>query len=955
MTNATTPSHISPSNPGSSRGSLGSKRKADSPHLDTPSQSQPPHPSSPRRSSNTLDDARQQLLKQYEHVAEKSVQDFLNDHVPPVANAVVDQVMTKLEEKACTMDTIPHVANAVVDEKTKSRKRKARRKKTKSDTTFTEETTPPPPPPPLQKGRVSGYDAGTPSSKQEAEAQAFRPLYNLITAVVELAAELNGFRSVTHSTRQERISGEKPNSSRPDSFLYLHSGLLKHLGWEQLLCPGELKKKPTDKNVLDNWAKVLWSMHHIMRNDPCRLFTFGFSMEDDQARLWYHARSGVFVSQPFDWIKDPKPLVRLILALTLVKSEHFSLVACQDLEVRPSPLCASHSQAEVTQAADEPITFCDQPQESSLGSNVIDWLYANHPDYLERIGIDSKMKRVLDEDGNIQYEVTVDGVVFVTEEVLCDFKADHATGRCTRVWVVYVKGGSRDEKFVLKDVWLEEGARVEGDKLRDLADLIEQDERPHEIPVVEWHRDHLLHVHVDEKLNQKVPGFSHKHRFIHLSSKAPGYAAASSIHSGSQRAESRGGPTRVARVQGKPKSDAPNRFHYRIVFKGKMTPLESVPCRQKALTVLFGIFRGSSKWLSNWTIFSNQPLRPACQVLWKHKRVHRDISSWNAYWDPVSQTGRLGDYDYLVEYGEVGTGTLKTGTPHFWSTEVEAGAYLYVAKHGPDFEKVQNRVQRVDLVQGPSRSPALAQLEERGESPESGKQPKLKLKLKSGEQPQPTPIFQHNLLHDLESVFWVSLWTYLYLIGPEDRVDGQADLVKEGRQILYEQAFPPHDEELSQLHLRGSFIGSYAPGASSSFLIYVASSVSDPDIRTILEHHYGNFRPEITACFDKLENSLLFVSGPPIPYEHPVFDVAILVVQEALMEILNALDSRTFPVTPLSKHRVVLEHHSGPDDHERWPDDEDTVVPSTQQSFASGSTALSRSSERPNKRQKGPV
>ncbi|KAL0066465.1 hypothetical protein AAF712_006508 [Marasmius tenuissimus] len=518
---------------GYSSSSRGTKRKADSAPLEqTSHQSSHPSSSSPRKPSNisttppTLTEARDELLKKYGCVAEKPVSEFLHDHVPHVAATVVEQVMAKLKGK-----------------------------KVDKDKAYT---------PLTSLGKVYGYATESPSMKK-IEAGVFEKLCSFIKAIAELAAKLNGTRWVDHSSKQEHISGEIPNTSLPDSFLHLIPRLLDDLGWEQILITGELKKRKSDPDVLDNWAKVLWGMQHIMRNGPCRLFTFGYSIEDDQARLWYHARSSVFVSETFEWI---------------------------------------------------------ELDDASLGKAGIGQLYTNYPNYLERIGIDSKMKRVLDEAANIQYEITVNETVFVTEEIL--------------------KEGDRSIKFVLKDVWLEEGAVVEGEKLRDLEALVEQDERDHgNIPVKKWFDEHLLHMLMHEILDHRVLGVSGQHKFIRVASDTSEPTRSSSIHSGSQRAEPRGGPSWVSRLQKVHDFDNPNCFHYRIVFHGRMTPLESVPCRKTSSQVVIGILR-------------------ACWVVWTYNMVHRDVSSWNAYWDPISGTGRLGDYDYIAHYGGVGTGTLKT-------------------------------------------------------------------------------------------------------------------------------------------------------------------------------------------------------------------------------------------------------------------------------------------------------
>lgn len=58
---------------------------------------------------------------------------------------------------------------------------------------------------------------------------------------------------------------------------------------------------------------------------------------------------------------------------------------------------APADQEEAMPVHDEPTTFADNYRKSPAGQGGLDMLYASHPEYLERIGIDAKMKRVLDE------------------------------------------------------------------------------------------------------------------------------------------------------------------------------------------------------------------------------------------------------------------------------------------------------------------------------------------------------------------------------------------------------------------------------------------------------------------------------------------------------------------------------------------------------------------------------
>lgn len=55
--------------------------------------------------------------------------------------------------------------------------------------------------------------------------------------------------------------------------------------------------------------KILWSGTHIMRDDLCRRFTFGITVEDTQLRLWFFGRVGVLVSSPFNWLEVEMPFL----------------------------------------------------------------------------------------------------------------------------------------------------------------------------------------------------------------------------------------------------------------------------------------------------------------------------------------------------------------------------------------------------------------------------------------------------------------------------------------------------------------------------------------------------------------------------------------------------------------------------------------------------------------------
>ncbi|KAF9260430.1 hypothetical protein L218DRAFT_962580 [Marasmius fiardii PR-910] len=832
----------------------------------------PEEGSSPRKSKNiygshhqNLPTARSELAQHYKYIPEKSMKEFFAEYLPPISKNVVDEIMEELKN---------HKNGGLTP-----------------------------------TGKVWGYATTPPGKIKKHESVAFKQLCAFLQLIIEYAGKeerRQGRPLIAHGSKQTRLPGERANSSRPDSHLHLLKTAVAEviIGWEQLLAVGEFKKALKNQN--DNWAKVLWGMNHIMRNDPCRLFTFGYSVEDNQARLWYHARSCVVVSEKFDWVSQPHHFVKFVLALSLTDSKYFPEAApdaqertqldLQTSTIMPSSTiptnqsdheepwentfegslspCTSDA-ADQTKAAPDveeglglstpPNVPDDPPSAPSMSTSAhidnnhdeIEALYRDNPQYLQRIGIDPTMQRFV-EEGKIQYRIRVKGAVktsgetgvekeqvFVTDKVLCDWKADCGTGRATRVWIVYREGDLHKERFVLKDVWLEDDAEVEGDKL----DKLEEDVQALEPKLQQWFKDHFLHKYMDQKVGRRVPGVTNSSSYIYLpDNKSAIPIRPNSIRSGSQRAVPRGGPTEIPTVntvKKTPEIDCPGRFHYRIVFKDEMTPLEAVSNRLEASEVVIGILR-------------------ACWVLWKCKRVHRDVSSWNALWDSNTKTGRLADYDYMTEYGKTGTGTVKTGTPHFWSIEVEKMRYLYLP-------------QRKRPSQG-------------GEA--AARRP---------------PDFYHNFLHDLESVYWVSLWTMLWLVGDEDKDDGK---VNEERQLLAERMFSTAS---SSEFDRGDFIrdefyrepafAGLEDGIRSSALREMVSKYHINDIPLILFNHFTDSQVNFP------------VSGAILSHDDDTFKNAFLEIEESLESLYKEHIAKKFEelvVEPIYTFRVTLDEEDEP-------------------------------------------
>ncbi|KAF9260437.1 hypothetical protein L218DRAFT_1002750 [Marasmius fiardii PR-910] len=755
---------------------------------------------------NLSTQARDELLQLYEYIPEKSLEAFFCEYLPSIEDKIVSKTVKKLRKSREVVGIV-------------------------------------------KERDVYGHATTTSGGPNKQEkVTSFRDLCDCLQQITNLAIELEGHGNkawIAYGSKQTRIQGERARSSHPDSYFYLQQtapavGDGDHIvGWEQLLAVGQFKKYAKNEN--DNWARVLWGMHNIMRNDPCRLFTFGYSVEGDQAILWYHARSCVVVSEKFNWVTNPEPFVKLVLVLFLMDSKYF-------------PRTALDTEEGTLTLTPEVPTSASTVASTNKAKDGMESLYREHPDYLRRIGMDPAMQRVVDSDGKIQYRFRVKGVakgetcvkehVFITEDVLCDWKADCGTGRATRVWIVYREGdsGPQKQKFVLKDVWLEVGVETEGDKLDQLEKDVEHLglEEP---KLKQWFKDHFLHKHVDQKIGQHVPGVLDGSSYISLPSPDSATAIrAKVIRSGSQRTVACGGPS-SPQVKKDSTPEFPDRFHYRIVFQDAMISLEAVSNRLEASEVVMGVLR-------------------ACWVLWKCKRVHRDVSSGNALWDPKTKTGRLADYDYVTEYGKPGTGNVKTGTPHFWSIEVEADEYLYLPNRPPGGHLL-----------------SVAELKS-----------------------QPLDLY-HNLLHDLESVYWVSLWTMLWLVGDEDKENGK---VNEDRQLLAMKVFTGTSREFNRQH----FI-QIQPNRSKLFLEYGADGIHSADLQQIvLGFHFHQIPTALASQFSDSQVNL--TASGKLSYEDPVFKRAFEAMETSLKSLhdaqktRNLLESKVEPIYTFRAVRALL-------------------------------------------------
>ncbi|CAE6457318.1 unnamed protein product [Rhizoctonia solani] len=153
-----------------------------------------------------------------------------------------------------------------------------------------------------------------PSTVKKPETEVFKFIVIIINLIDASCSEQSDVNCLADGDRGP--TSFRHDRSRPDGFFYLgeqqkRSNLVM---WLYVFFTLEFKKAGGKDNQIDNRAKMMWSLHHMMRNDARRRFVHGMTCENTKARLWYHDRCDIVASEEFDLNKDWKHLVRIVLS-----------------------------------------------------------------------------------------------------------------------------------------------------------------------------------------------------------------------------------------------------------------------------------------------------------------------------------------------------------------------------------------------------------------------------------------------------------------------------------------------------------------------------------------------------------------------------------------------------------------------------------------------------------------
>ncbi|KAJ3779845.1 hypothetical protein GGU10DRAFT_391420 [Lentinula aff. detonsa] len=398
----------------------------------------------------------------------------------------------------------------------------------------------------------------------------------------------------------------------------------------------------------------------------------------------------------------------------------------------------------------------------------------------------------LDSHNRRQYNIIANERVYKTVTTLSDYSADNPLGRATRVWKVQdAQGKTR----VLKDLWLKHDRLEEHQIYENILKDVENSAKPEHrekarnavavrlLTPLEHCRVKVSGIADDDTNLVILRGYDMKNAQTTplMSPSKPNPPKKQSIgfsFSDDQDAEFVTEASQDSGLQvpqrvvhnSLQETEIPNdqRYHYRIVFQEYATTIYDERNLANILKAIADV------------LFA---LRLIHSAGW----VHRDISGGNLYYHKERNIGLIGDLEYAKKVEIQSHRNVRAGTPHFMASEAISNAYLFYPY------------------------------------PITPKPPRAPLKLYERPPPSDTPLgvvepapppFNHNALHDIESVWWVLVYTILFnedAAGPSQNTSA--------RQHLMNKLFSGQLNNNSRLpFLRNPQFGTCLPSSFSSLV-----------------------------------------------------------------------------------------------------------------------------------------
>ncbi|PPQ90042.1 hypothetical protein CVT25_006359 [Psilocybe cyanescens] len=400
-------------------------------------------------------------------------------------------------------------------------------------------------------------------------------------------------------------------------------------------------------------------------------------------------------------------------------------------------------------AASERFSFIQNPK--LLIKVLTAFLFATD----EELGYDPMVTR--EKDGLYTFKIP-DPVLtdhfqrFRTVETLSEYRSNNITGRMARVYQVTKlddNGEAIGGPLVLKDVWLDNSAKTEREIQNAIFDDIERfwqtptkieelrqlQEEHKQLVKDKGYRQYFLAIVLDHSgtttTHYPAAAVIEKGILLELDLKEASPTTGTGVKSTFSGSRSRNENTHPVESRDFTVPVAPRTFgikkHYRVVFQEVCKTVGTLGTLGEVVNVL------------------HQALTPL-QLLLCAGWVHRDISSGNimAYRSDLDNIQepwqvKLADLEYAKKFPPPNdyeaSADPKTGTPYFMPLEVMLKRYLNSTDMKEDMQADRQRVSAVQEARAArARATAVSKL---GSS----------------------RIVVHNFQHDLESLWWILLWT----------------------------------------------------------------------------------------------------------------------------------------------------------------------------------------------------
>ncbi|KAK7433983.1 hypothetical protein VKT23_020447 [Stygiomarasmius scandens] len=436
-----------------------------------------------------------------------------------------------------------------------------------------------------------------------------------------------------------KLDSDRKSSTKPDAY-WVNIDMDdpakgEKIKWYNLGFPAEFKKGDNVDARDDDIRKLLYNMQQTMSLDPRRRFTFGLTVENVKARLWFCCRGCLLATEDFNFMKDLEVMVHFFVSVAF---------------------------ASETQLGWDPSIRLNEEESSKQRSRI--------------------------------YDIDFDGETYTTQTIITDHSAEGLLGRGTRVWRVKKKEGTANEgndskrSFVLKDAWINTDGRLSEEQIyrqikEDVESLPDKDSalelflrhvmkpRSRTVQIFEDGKKQddntfglILRGFTDFLNGNKVLVLNKKKQLTDSKTQSVGLSVAS-LQNDSLRKRGLGAPARPAQ----------SKRHERNLYEQFATTLYD----ETSLENIFKAVSDTAKVL---------------KVIHAAGWVHRDISVNNVYFSQDG-FGVLSDLEYAKKKQDATTHSdFITGTIQFMASEVARQKYLY---HLASLEMPKNVFRHNDL------------------------------------------------------------------------------------------------------------------------------------------------------------------------------------------------------------------------------------------------------------------